>query len=1012
LTKACVSLFLVLLWPLRADQAPDPDRLFQEGMGKLDAGDPSAALPALREALAAYRARNDRHGEGQTLKAIGNAYYVSSKYAECIDFQDQALAVAQATGDKDLESRALLNLGNAYRDQGDPARAVPFYERSLALAKSLPGREVEANCRNGLGVAALKLQRYSQAEAELRASAELARALGNHATESNSLAPLGEVYEAMKAPAKALKVYEQLLPLTRGGPNRGRELVALMAAAQTSYDSGLYPQAIQYAAEVLELSRALNENEGIFVSLSVCGMSRMALGDNLHALDTYQQLLKYAREWKDPRREADALNFIGQLNVAMGDYLRAIDAHRQALAIARREGDAELEADSLANLGKVYVSLNALTTARDFHRQQLAVANKAHDPLLVYHALQRLGDLAIQASEYQQAVKFYRESLDLAPSLTGGAWEARALNHLAGSYEYLLDVPRTLEFAERALAAARAYGDRWEVWRALRVAAWAYQQHKDPKCLEYLKQTEDLSAELNLRCESMVLCDRGRAHLVLNQPDEALAAFERSLEHARQEHDPAGEGLALDGIGAAYQAKGDLMRAESALQQAVTVWEGQRSRLADEDALKVSVFERQAGTYRNLEIVQVARNRIESALETAERARARAFVELLERRLRNRNDGSADATVQPVLVVDIRRIARQEQATLVEYSILPEISQMFIWVVSPDGKIGFDRVKLPGPVGPLVASARNSLGAPAAARGAVMHRPQEESAGTQLERLHQLLVKPIAARLPSDPGARVVFIPQRELFFVPFAALRDEAGKYLIEKHSVLVAPSIQVLDLARRQQEQLTAAGEAAPLVVGNPLMPSVGSPPQQLPSLPGTENEAREIGRLLNVAPVLGADATKTSIVRRMPNARLVHLATHGLLEDLGDAGVPGAVALAPSAGDNGLLTASEILDLKMRAGMVVLSACDTGRGQITGDGVIGLSRSFISAGVPSVVVSLWPVSDTSTSTLMQEFYRRLAAGDAGGRDAALRNAMLFTMRTYPNPADWAAFVLVGAP
>jgi CHAT domain-containing protein len=137
------------------------------------------------------------------------------------------------------------------------------------------------------------------------------------------------------------------------------------------------------------------------------------------------------------------------------------------------------------------------------------------------------------------------------------------------------------------------------------------------------------------------------------------------------------------------------------------------------------------------------------------------------------------------------------------------------------------------------------------------------------------------------------------------------------------------------------------------------------------------------------------------------LVHFATHGLLDTVkGD--MPGAIALAPNGQDNGLLSASEIFDLKLRANLVVLSACDTGRGTINGDGVISLSRSLIASGVPSVVVSLWAVDDNSTRVLMSDFYRQLQTHL--NKAQAMRQAMLNTMKQYPNPKDWAAFTLVG--
>jgi len=157
-----------------------------------------------------------------------------------------------------------------------------------------------------------------------------------------------------------------------------------------------------------------------------------------------------------------------------------------------------------------------------------------------------------------------------------------------------------------------------------------------------------------------------------------------------------------------------------------------------------------------------------------------------------------------------------------------------------------------------------------------------------------------------------------------------------------------------------------------------------------------------------IIGDKATKSAIVQQMSNARLIHLATHGLLDDFKGLGVPGAIALAPDNQDDGLLTSSEILDLKLNSELVVLSACDTGRGRITGDGVIGLSRSLISAGVPSVIVSLWQVPDAPTASLMTEFYRNLKPNS--DKAQALRQAMLTTMKQYPNPRDWAAFTLIG--
>ena len=243
-----------------------------------------------------------------------------------------------------------------------------------------------------------------------------------------------------------------------------------------------------------------------------------------------------------------------------------------------------------------------------------------------------------------------------------------------------------------------------------------------------------------------------------------------------------------------------------------------------------------------------------------------------------------------------------------------------------------------------------------------------------------------------------------------------DKGQYLIEQHTILTAPAIQVLDLTRQKRQQVNQAGLREVVIVGNPTMPQLtklGELPEQLKALPSSEQEANRIAALFKTKAWVGAQATKAAIVPKLSQARIIHLATHGLLDDLKGLGTPGAIALAPSGNgepNDGLLTANEILDLKLNAELVVLSACDTGRGKITSDSVIGLSRSLILAGTSSVMVSLWSVPDAPTAELMVEFYQNWQERKLD-KAQALRQAMLTIMkRPNAQPRDWAAFTLIG--
>ncbi|MEO0842872.1 MAG: CHAT domain-containing tetratricopeptide repeat protein [Cyanobacteria bacterium J06643_5] len=316
-----------------------------------------------------------------------------------------------------------------------------------------------------------------------------------------------------------------------------------------------------------------------------------------------------------------------------------------------------------------------------------------------------------------------------------------------------------------------------------------------------------------------------------------------------------------------------------------------------------------------------------------------------------------------------------------------------------------------------------------------------ETCNNCLKELHKLLITPIADLLPSNPEERIIFITESELSFVPFAALQDNNGKYLIEKHTILTSPSIQALEFTHQRRKELKSSNTKLSqvnnaVVVGNPKMPvffdAVGKPPKPLDSLPNAEQEANNIAQMLNTQSITGNQATEFYIRQLLPEAQIIHLATHGLSYEFGGGynglygmGYPGAIALTPSmtweellrteesiqtfnSKKDGFLTSGEIVDLKLNAELAVLSACETGRGRNTSEGILGLSRSFIAAGVPSVVVSLWAVNDKSTSDLMTKFYENLQ--QYPDKAQALRQAMLTTMKKYPSPRHWAAFTLIG--
>ena len=774
------------------------------------------------------------------------------------------------------------------------------------------------------------------------------------------------------------------------------------------------------------------------------------------ALQSWQQALTIYREIKNRQGEGWALGNLGEAYRNLGDYAKAIEYLQQSLAITRETKDRLGEGNALGNLGNAYSSLGDYAKAIDYQQQHLAIAREIKDRLGEGNALGSLGNAYSSLGDYAKAIDYLQQTLAIAREIKDRYSEAAALGNLGIAYYSLGDYTKVIEYTQQTLAIAKGIKDRLSEGNALGNLGAAYYSLGDyPKAIEYHQQRLAIAKGIKDRYgEGVALGNLGLAYSSLGDYTKAIEYQQQSLVIAREIGNKEGEGTSLNNLGLVLQKSGNLLEAEKILRTGIEVWESQRGRLGNNDAYKVSIFEQQAGTYRLLQQVLIAQNKTNDALEVAERGRARAFVELLARRVSpvEAQGITSPSTVASPTIEQIKEIAKVQNSTLVQYSIIYEDfkvqgkeqskeSKLYIWVIKPTGEVTFRNVDLsplwqckgvqpcaPTSLNDLVTGARESIGVRGRSTLGVVPTQEalqdaEDKATKRLQQLHQLLIEPIADLLPTDPNAHVIFIPQARLFLAPFPALQDASGKYLIEKHTILSAPSIQVLDLTHKQRQQL-GARHTSPLqgndalVVGNPTMPSVrpafDQPPQELPPLPGAEREAKAIAPLLNTQPLIGDKATKTVVEELLPKARIIHLATHGLLDDI--EGLESAIALAPDplpskAGEvNGLLTAKEILSLKLNAELVVLSACDTGRGRITGDGVVGLSRSLISAGVSSVVVSLWAVSDDSTAFLMTEFYKNIQ--HSPDKAQALRSAMLTTMKQtqYSNPLQWAAFTLIG--
>jgi len=286
-------------------------------------------------------------------------------------------------------------------------------------------------------------------------------------------------------------------------------------------------------------------------------------------------------------------------------------------------------------------------------------------------------------------------------------------------------------------------------------------------------------------------------------------------------------------------------------------------------------------------------------------------------------------------------------------------------------------------------------------------------------KLYESLLKPAEAQLRGRTN--LIIVPDNTLWDLPFQTLVNSANRFMIEDAAISYAPSLTVLrEMTKRRKVEAAHASPPTLLALGNPLVGSetlkraaLTLRDGKLDPLPEAEQEVKALGRLYGASRskvYIGAEAREDRVKGEASGAKILHFATHGILNNASP--MYSHLALAEGgAGEDGLLEAWELMQLDLRADLVVLSACETARGRIgAGEGMVGFSWAMFMAGVPSIVVSQWKVESAGTRNLMVNFHRGLIS--SGAKSAALRQAALKVMKNPEtnHPFYWGGFVIVG--
>ncbi|MDY7095593.1 MAG: CHAT domain-containing protein [Acidobacteriota bacterium] len=922
--------------------------------------------PAAAELAAAaelWQRAEDRHGEARALNELGLVTWQQGDGETPLSFYRRALEMRGELKDVPGQTQTLSNMGLVHHSRGQPREAREYYRRALDLLSegnaSPPKTNLAATLLNNLGGAAQDL---------------------------------GE-------PAEALGYFRQALEIHRRTDDPPAQVRALTNSGAALRQLGRYEEALTVYLEALELYRRQPATESPAQEarlLNNVGVVYLALADGERSRTYFQRALDGFRQGNEPRGEASALNNLAQALELEGERARALELYRQSLKLRRQLEDRRGEAIALDHLGGILLEEGDPDGAREMLERALELRREVADPVRQARTLRRLGEVHLSRDRNAAAREVLHQALELHRQGLDPQGEAETLGVLA-----------RVDRSEGRLEDARS---RLE------------------EGLELIESLSSRLAQPDLRTRFLAV----RGDLYQDQVETLMAL------HRRDPH----RGWHLRALEANERARDQvllalLQTARSAASAGGSGAARQRDQLMESLSAKASLHTRHLSRGRQEAAAEVMHeiDELLTELETREaklRRRDPAYERLTKPRSRS-------ATELQALLDD--------ETVLLEYALGKERS--YLWAV---GRRFVTSYELP-PRGEIEQRARrlHELWS----RLSPGDRGQQRALAAELSRQ---LLGPAAEHLAEGREGeaeerRLVIVADGALHYLPFAALphpetADLEGRReptpLLSHHQVVSLPSASVLAAQREGPVAASAhRGAKGVAVLADPIFsprdPRVAELPgelggeitgklspaaQALEEIPGLHRLAASRQEALALAALvpepdlllaLGPRAQRSLLTSgAVAKHRIVHLATHGLLDDarprlsglmlsrIGEDGRP----------SDAFLGLADVYALHLDAELVVLSGCRTALGQqVQGAGLMGLTRGFLHAGARRVLASLWQVQDRATTELMEHFYRAHLV-DHKPPAAALAEAQrsLAQDPRWRDPYHWAVFVLQG--
>jgi len=892
------------------------------------------------------------------------------------------------------EARDLETLGQwfdeadaliAQEDRESCRRAVSVLLGAVDLAQELDEPLWEAEALHRLGRVHRKyLEQRREAIGYYRRALSLFEELGRVESQSTVLINLGRLHHDLGEMDRAVESWQRALPFARRSGDRHGEAGVINNLALAARHFGDAQRALTFYDRSIELLEGLGLPEERGRAFFNRGRLYQALGQSRQALADLDRALAIGRDLDEPRLLAMVLTAIGRIRQSQGDLDGALEALEEALGLREAAEQERGLAVTLLSLGSVYEDLGRTERAAELDRRALAIFRRHQARREVARALTALGRLETTAGRTEEALRLLAEALPVFRDLRDPAGEIEALLAMARTERARGDPAAALHRVEEALDGLEELRGR-AATHDLRRSFFA--AHRDPYDLhiDLLMELDRRDPDAGFDLRALEAAERSRARSLME-----LLTENREALLARADPEP--------------------LTRERELEDRLALLDQRRLELLDQG--KPVTPQQIAG----LEA------RLDDALRELRAVRGRIFAA---------SPRYASLARPPRFSVrDIQTRALDAETVLLEVHLGVERSHL--WAVTPDSVTSFE---LP-PRSEIEEAARNAHELLQKSH----HRRFEGATALALERLSHMVLGPVADLLGDK---RLLIAADGALHYVPFAALPLPGASPtspLIAVHEVVHVPSASALIVLRDQRDRSDrppATGLLA--VIADPVFDpddprltghEEGSGGSATRESAGDQNDGGSLGRLrfsrveaesiLELASAertfqaLGFEATREAATApELGRYRILHLSTHGRI----DAERPELSQLVFSRFDpqgrprKGSLLAHELYDLDLPAELVVLSACETALGQeVRGEGLVGLTQGFLSAGAAAVLVSLWRVDDRATARLMERFYRRLLAG--GNPAESLREAQLSLREEtgWRAPYYWAGFVLQG--